>query len=133
MKIREIFDIACNVAPIELSKIFVERMDGYDNSGIIIETDREIKKVLFAVALGLKPSLDRMGKDEANGGYIIVTSEGNVLAYHIYNRDSFETYLLKNTKLERGSTTKHNYAGIYSQEDNDNEYYINLNLQIRFK
>lgn len=90
----------------------------------------KIKKFLCAVALGLKPSEDWLGQDEANGGYIIVTSEGNVLAYHIYNRDSFENYLLKNTKLERASTSRHNYASIYLQ---GNTYYMNLNLQIRFK
>ena len=51
MKIREIYDLACKIAPIELSKAFVEKVDGYDNSGIIIETDREIKKVLFTLDL----------------------------------------------------------------------------------
>lgn len=87
------------------------------------------KKLLCSVALGMVPSTQWDGHDAANGGYIIVTYNGDVLAYHIYNRDFFETYLLKNTRFERGSTTRHKYATIYK---NGEKMYINLNLQIRF-
>ena len=91
----------------------------------------KLKKFLCAVALGLNPSKQWSGIDEANGGYIIVTESGDVLAYHLYNRDSFETYLLNHTKLETPSTGKHDFASIYVGDDG--RKYINLNLQIRFK
>lgn len=90
----------------------------------------KFKKLLCAIALGMVPGTPWDGHDEANGGYVIVTVNGDVLAYHIYNRDFFETYLLKNTKFERASTTRHNYASIYME---NGKMYINLNLQIRFK
>lgn len=90
----------------------------------------KFKKFLCSVALGMMPSKEWDGHDEANGGYIIVASDGEVLAYHIYNRDYFEGYLLKNTKLERGSTSKHGFATIYKE---DEKMFINLNLQVRFK
>ena len=70
------------------------------------------------------------GLDEANGGYIIVKESGEVLAYHLHDRDSFENYLLNNTKLEKGSTDKHNFGKIYVE---DGRKFINLNLQVRFK
>lgn len=89
----------------------------------------KFKKFLTAAALGMKPSENWDGRDEANGGYIIVTTEGNVLAYHIYNRDYFEEYLLDNTKYETGSTTRHQFGEIYV--DNGKKY-INYNLQVRF-
>lgn len=89
----------------------------------------KFKKLLCSVALGMVPGTQWDGHDAANGGYIIVTITGDVLAYHIYNRDFFETYLLKNTKFERASTTRHQYASIYKV---DKKMYINLNLQIRF-
>lgn len=89
----------------------------------------KFKKLLSAIALGMKPSAMWDGIDEANGGYIIVSSNGDVLAYHLYNRNFFEEYLLKNTKLERGSTSRHGYASLYEE---DGKLYINLNLQIRF-
>ena len=90
----------------------------------------KFKKLLCAIALGMMPATPWDGHDEANGGYVIVTVNGDVLAYHIYNRDFFEAYLLKNTKFDRPSTTRHNYASIYQENE---KMYINLNIQIRFK
>jgi len=90
----------------------------------------KFKKFLCSVALGMKPSELWDGNDEANGGYVIVKQDGDVVAYHLYNRNAFETYLLNNTKLERGSTTKHGFATIYTGEEGAK--FINLNLQIRF-
>ena len=89
----------------------------------------KFKKFLCSVALGMIPSKEWDGQDEANGGYIIVSAGGDVLAYHIYNRDFFEKYLLKNTKLERGSTSRHSFATLYKE---NGKMYVNLNLQVRF-
>lgn len=89
----------------------------------------KIKKFLCAVALGLKPSKAWNGRDEANGGYIIVKETGEVVAYYLYNRDAFETYLLNNTKLETASTGRHGFGKIYSDKD---KMFFNLNLQVRF-
>ena len=77
----------------------------------------------------MMPSKKWSGQDEANGGYIIVKESGEVLAYHLYNRNMFENYLLNNTKLETGSTSKHKFGTVYHEGTSD---YINLNLQIRF-
>ena len=80
-------------------------------------------------------SLSQMGKqwdglDEANGGYIIVKADGEVLAYHIYNRNFFEQYLLDNTVLERASTGRHEFMSLYEE---DGQMFIKFNLQVRFK
>ncbi|MDO5737629.1 MAG: HpaII family restriction endonuclease [Eubacteriales bacterium] len=90
----------------------------------------KFKKLLAAAALGMRPATIWDGLDEATGGYIIVTKEGNVLAYHIYNRNFFENYLLLNTKYETPSTTRHQYGNFYKEDD---KAFIKLNLQIRFK
>ena len=90
----------------------------------------KFKKFLTAVALGMKPATIWDGTDEATGGYIIVTKEGNVLAYHIYNRNYFEEYLLKNTKYETASTSRHDFGKVYTDFGID---FIKLNLQVRFK
>jgi len=87
------------------------------------------KDLLCAVALGMKPSSIWDGTDEASGGYIIVRPDGDVLAYHIYNRDAFKNYLLHNTKFEAGSSSRHGYGSLYEQ---DGEIRIKLNLDIRF-
>lgn len=90
----------------------------------------KFKKFLTAVALGMKPATIWDGIDEASGGYIIVTKQGDVLAYHIYNRNYFEEYLLKNTKYETASTSRHKFGEVYIE---DGEDFIKLNLQIRFR
>lgn len=87
------------------------------------------KKFLTAVALGMKPATVWDGLDEATGGYIVVTKKGNVLAYHIYNRNYFEEYLLSNTKYETASTSRHDFGEVYSENGED---FIKLNLQVRF-
>lgn len=89
----------------------------------------KIKKFLCAVALGMVPSKEWDGKDEANGGYIIVKESGEVVAYHLYNRNAFETYLLNNTKLETASTKRHDFGTVASEYSRK---YFNLNLQVRF-
>lgn len=89
----------------------------------------KFKELLCCAALGMTPATAWDGHDEANGGYIVVTSRGNVLAYHIYNRDFFKEYLMNNTKYERASTSRHGYASLYKE---NGKTYIKLNLQIRF-
>ena len=88
------------------------------------------KKLLCSAALGMTPAKKWDGIDEANGGYIIVTAKGDVLAYHIYNRAFFESYLLNQTKYERGSTGRHGFASLYKE---DSKVYMKLNLQVRFR
>ena len=90
----------------------------------------KFKKFLAAVALGMKPATVWDGLDEAKGGYIVVTKEGNVLAYHIYNRNYFEEYLLSNTKYETASTSRHDFGEVYSENGED---FIKLNLQVKFR
>lgn len=89
----------------------------------------KIKRLLTDVALGMMPSKVWSGLLDATGGYLIVKENGDVLCYHIYNRNEFEDYLFKNTRLETASSTRHDFGRIYLE---NNKTFINLNLQIRF-
>lgn len=89
----------------------------------------KMKRFLTDVALGMMPSKVWSGKYDATGGYLIVKENGDVLCYHIYNRNEFEDYLLNNTKLDTASSSRHGFGEIYKE---NNELYFNLNLQIRF-
>ena len=100
------------------------------NYGNINAYKYKFKKFLTAVALSMKPATVWDGLDEATGGYIVVTKEGNVLVYHIYNRNYFEEYLLKNTKYETASTQRYDFGEVYSE---NGEEFIKLNLQVRFR
>ncbi|MCQ2470418.1 MAG: HpaII family restriction endonuclease [Clostridia bacterium] len=89
----------------------------------------KFKKLLTESALGMLPGKVWTGRADANGGYIIVREDGEVLCYHLYNRNDFEDYLLGNTRFDRGGAGRHEYAVVTKSED---KYYIALNLQIRF-
>lgn len=102
----------------------------YDNQFAHTFYEYKIKRFLTDVALGMMPSKVWTGIYDATGGYLVVKENGEILCYHIYNRNQFEDYLFANTKLETASSTKHNFGKLY--EDNG-QYYFKLNLQIRFK
>lgn len=89
----------------------------------------KIKNFLVAVALGMTPNKKWDGFTKAHGGYIIVREDGELVCYHLYNRDEFQNYLYNNTRLETPSTSRHKFGDIY-EEDGDKR--IKYNLQIRF-
>lgn len=89
----------------------------------------KFKRFLTDVALGMMPSQVWTGELDTTGGYLIVKEDGEILCYHIYNRNEFEDYLMNNTKLETASTTRHGFGEIYRDNGGLN---FKLNLQIRF-
>ncbi|MEY2792436.1 MAG: hypothetical protein RJA76_428 [Bacteroidota bacterium] len=90
----------------------------------------KIKRFLTDVALGMMPSKVWTGQYDATGGYLIVKENGDVLCYHVYNRNQFEDYLFENTRLETASSSRHGFGTIYKSVNG--ETYFKLNLQIRF-
>ncbi len=54
MKIKELFSITESFAPVSISNEFCSKYNAKDNSGIIVETSKDINKVLFALDLTLK-------------------------------------------------------------------------------
>lgn len=89
----------------------------------------KIKRFLTDIALGMMPSKVWTGELDATGGYLVVKEDGEILCYHIYNRNEFEDYLLNNTKLETASSTRHDFGTVYKE---NNKQFFKLNLQIRF-
>lgn len=90
----------------------------------------KFKKLLAAAALGMTPGKEWDGLDNASGGYIIIKKDGDVVCYHLYNRNFFEEYLYRNTQFDRPSASRHDYGYVYKE---DGQYFIDLNVQIRFK
>ncbi len=89
----------------------------------------KIKNFLDAIALGMVPSKPWDGFSKAQGGYIVVKENGDVVCYHLYNRDEFRSYLYENTKFDSPSTTRYGYGKLYKKND---KLFFKLNLQIRF-
>lgn len=89
----------------------------------------KIKQFLLAFALGMTVSSPWDGTFNANGGYIIVKEDGDVICYHFFDRNDFEEYLFNNAKFDTPSTSRHEFGDVYKEKDG---YFIKLNLQIRF-
>ena len=70
------------------------------------------------------------GNFNANGGYIIVKEDGDIVCYHFFDRNDLENYLFHNTKFESPSTSRYLFGNIYQE---GKLYFMKLNLQVRFK
>lgn len=89
----------------------------------------KIKNFLTDSALGMTPATMWTGQYDATGGIIIVKENGELVCYHIYNRNEFQNYLLNNTRLEQASTSRYNFGDLYRE---NGRIFIKLNLQVRF-
>lgn len=103
---------------------------GYDMSYNQKYYEHKVKNFLVAVALGMKPKTPWNGIYEANGGYLVVKDDGDVLCYHFYDRNLFEDYLYFNTKLDTPDG-RNEFGELFRGEDGN--FYFKLNLQVRFK
>lgn len=79
-----------------------------------------IKKFLRAVALGLRPAAEWNGRNEAEGGCVVVKKNSEVELYPLNNYDDFETYLLNDTKLDTPDSREcryHQFGTVYREVD----------------
>lgn len=89
----------------------------------------KIKSLMVCTALGMLPATPWNGRYEATGGYIVVKKDGDVICFHIYDRNLLEDYLFHNTKFETPKNERYQMGQIYKIDD---KYYFDLVLQIRF-
>jgi type II restriction enzyme len=103
---------------------------GFTGSNIQAFYEHKMKVLLIDAALGMTPAKEWTGRYDANGGYLVVKSDGEIVCYHFYNRNDVEDYLYNNTRFERASRSRYHFGSLYRGKDDD--VYIKLNLQIRF-
>ncbi len=77
----------------------------------------KIQQFLIAATLGMVPSKPWDGRTKAQGGYIVVKQDGDIVCYHLYNRDLFLEYLFENTKFETPSSTRHGFGELFTDEN----------------
>ena len=104
---------------------------GYDTEQASPFYAYKIKHLLTSAALGLMPATAWDGKLDANGGYLVVKKDGEILCYHFYDRNRFVDYLFYNAYLERSSTSRHEYALVIKEDDGTLSF--KLNFQVRLK
>lgn len=127
-----------------LDKLTQENPLGFDLSKGHPFYEVKIKNFLTETALGMTPETVWTGIYDATGGIIIVKETGDLVCYHIYNRNEFQNYLLNNTKLDQASTSEDENNPGFAKISNSKPYkfgwlyeesgelFIKLNLQIRF-
>lgn len=97
----------------------------------------KIKRLLVDAALGMKAGKLWTGTFNANGGYIAIKKDGEMLCYHIYNWNDFQDYLVSHTKIDHPDSkpSRCDYGRIIKGKELNLEEgsYIKLNFQIRFK
>ena len=91
----------------------------------------KMKQLLLNVALGMVPQTDWDGFIKADGGYIIVKEDGDIVCFHIYNISQLGEYLFQNTKFDTPSTSpkKFDHASLFEK---NGKTFMKLNFQIRF-
>lgn len=90
----------------------------------------KFKKLLAAFALGMTPTDENWkGIEDANGGYITVKRDGEIVCYYLYQREDFENYLFNKTHFDTPSTSRRDAFCVYKEDD---KYMMKLNLDIRF-
>lgn len=93
--------------------------------------EHKMKVLLLDAALGMTPAKEWNGRYDANGGYLVVKTDGEIVCYHFYNRNDVEDYLYNNTRFECASRSRYHFGELFRKADGC--VYVKLNLQIRFK
>lgn len=100
----------------------------YSNTDPYYET--KIKRLLTAFVVGMVPKKIWSGEYDADGGYLIVKEDGEILAYHLMRLSTFQNLLFRYSYLERASSGRNKYGKLYRDADSG-ELLFELNLQVR--
>lgn len=110
----------------------VERMAEVNPLGVpspAIYYEKALKDFLMAGFTGMTAGNEWDGKEQVNGGYIVVMDDGDVICYHSSDRETFRDYLYRNTYFEYVSADKYSWSRIIKI---DGEYFLPLNISVRF-
>ena len=127
VKDRLIDSIEDNKVKETVERMIVANPLGVSNSAVYYE--KAIKDFLMAGFTGMTAACKWDGKEQVNGGYIVVMDDGDVICYHSNDRETFRDYLYRNTYFEYVSAEKYNWSRIIKI---DGEYYLPLNISVRF-
>lgn len=89
----------------------------------------KFKNLLLDMALGMVANTPWIGRHRADGGYIIVLGDAEVVCLHMINFSDFADYLLSNVFLDSASGGRHKYGSVFLD---GNAVYMEYACQIRF-
>lgn len=91
--------------------------------------EAKVKRFVADVALGMVPSQAWDATPQASG-MLVVKDSGDIDCFHIIYKAALEDYLFHDLKFETPSASRHDFGYIYTCEDGNQ--YFKLNLQLRF-
>lgn len=89
----------------------------------------KIAQLLMCTFTGMRLGTPWNGRQEVNGGYIVVKNDGDVVAFHSTIADEFKDFLVAKMLMESPSHSRHKDMYIYKEND---KYFLKLALQLRF-
>jgi len=113
-----------------VGKVASNNLLQYKGENVIEFYEHKMKQLLLHAALGMTPATPWNGRFDANGGYLVVKTDGDIVCYHFYNYNEVEDYLFNNTRFENASRDRYRFGSLYKGDDGST--YMKLNLQIRF-
>jgi len=116
--IRDVSQVLTDQNPLNYTDTSKDRMYGH-----------KLKVFLNEIALGMTPSAEWTGSHHANGGLMVVLPDGEIVANTPEDSHALREELFSSTKFETPSTSRHNFGKIFQDDDS---YFLKLNLQIRF-
>ena len=89
----------------------------------------KIAHLLLCTFTGMRLGSKWNGRQEVNGGYIVVKNNGDVVAFHSTIADEFKDFLVAKMLMESPSHSRHKDMYIFKE---NGKYYLKLALQLRF-
>lgn len=91
--------------------------------------EHKLRTMLTDMALGMTSGTVWNGRYTAVGGFIIVKEDGDIICYHVYDKDEFQDFLMHHSKFDIPDSGRHEFGKVFKDCD---RYFIKLNLQIRY-
>jgi len=89
----------------------------------------KVAQLLLCTFTGMRLGSAWNGRQEVNGGYIVVKNNGDVVAFHSTIADEFKDFLVAKMIMESPSHSRHKDMVIYKE---GSRYFLKLALQLRF-
>lgn len=90
----------------------------------------KVRNILLGFATGATVGIRWDGRDDANGGFIVVKKNGEIVCLELFTREAVGRYLLDWTFFEEPSRKRHGHNKVLIE---DGRGYIDLQLQVRFR
>lgn len=106
-----------------------ENAYGFSHDEAISTYRAKVAHFLLCTFTGMRLGTPWNGRQEVNGGYIVVKNNGDVVAFHSNIADEFKDFLVAKMHMEGPSHSRHHDMVIFKD---DGTYYLKLALQLRF-